>query len=158
MTERLVDVTDRFGNVKHTFPVSLDGQENPDAYYEKALLAATFADVAPDEELQPLSAKDHVSRSGPLEPYGDPLPAAAETKPALEQDIRERAYFLWGGMVVQKGVASIIGTARCTNTSRNAPTFCGSRRVFVKAMQTRTGSKPVSSRSNDRLLKHTKTL
>lgn len=95
MTTHLVDVTDRFGNVRHTFPVSLDGQGNSEAYYEKALLAATFARLAPDEELQPLSAKDHVSRSGPLEPYGDPLSAFAETKPALEQEIREHAYFLW---------------------------------------------------------------
>jgi hypothetical protein len=97
MTERLIDVTDRFGNVQHTFPVSLNDQSNPEDYHKKALLAATFAHVAPDKKLQPLRAKDHISRSGPLEPGSDPLPASAETKPALEQDIRERAYFLWEG-------------------------------------------------------------
>ena len=49
----------------------------------------------PNEEFETLSAHMHVSRSGPLEPYPDPLGVLAETKAGLDQVVRERAFLLW---------------------------------------------------------------
>jgi hypothetical protein len=37
----------------------------------------------------------HVSRGGPLAPYGDQHGVLAETKEGLDQVVRERAYLLW---------------------------------------------------------------
>jgi hypothetical protein len=97
MTERLVDV--KVGEkVVHTFPVSLSDEAEKigeDDFKNKALEAAAHAKVVPNKELKDLSAKIHVSRSGPLEPYPDPLGVLAETKAGLDQFVRDRAYFLW---------------------------------------------------------------
>jgi hypothetical protein len=49
----------------------------------------------PNEELENLSAKMHVSRGGQLTPYGDPLGVLAETKAGLDQFVSYRAYYLW---------------------------------------------------------------
>jgi hypothetical protein len=37
----------------------------------------------------------HVSRGGQLAPSGDYFASSSETQAALEQAVRERAYFLW---------------------------------------------------------------
>ena len=57
--------------------------------------AAANAKLVPNEELDSLNAKMHVSRSGQLTPYGDPHGVLAETKAGLDQVVRERAYLLW---------------------------------------------------------------
>src|ERR1700685_2370580 len=95
MTERLVDVLDKRG-VIHTFPIRIEGSEISDAQYEKkALEAAAYEKLVPDSELPGLSARMHISRSGPLEPYGDDRHVLAQTKQSLDQIVRERAYLLW---------------------------------------------------------------
>jgi len=97
MPERLVDVNVE-GRVAHTFPVTVSGQAaepKEDAFKDKALEAAANAKVVPNERLDRISANMHVSRGGPLEPYGDPLGVLAETRAGLEQVVRERAYALW---------------------------------------------------------------
>src|SRR5580704_3098698 len=57
--------------------------------------AAANAKLVPNEELERLNAKMHVSRGGQLTPYGDPHGVLAETKAGLDQVVRERAYLLW---------------------------------------------------------------
>jgi Protein of unknown function (DUF2934) len=57
--------------------------------------AAGNAKLVPNEELESLDAKMHVSRAGQLTPYGDPHGVLAETKAGLDQVVRERAYLLW---------------------------------------------------------------
>lgn len=97
MKERLVDVKKQ-GSVLHTFPVKVDhpvAENDERVFEEKGLEAAAHAKVVPNEELPSLEARMHVSRGGPLEPYGDPLGVMAETKEGLEQSVRERAYALW---------------------------------------------------------------
>jgi len=97
MPERLVDVNVE-GRVAHTFPVTVSEQTakpTEEAFKGKALEAAANAKVVQNQQLDRLSANMHVSRGGPLEPYGDPLGVLAETKPGLEQVVRERAYLLW---------------------------------------------------------------
>ena len=95
MAERLVDVKQGERTV-HTFPVTVsDPSADEEAFKRKALEAAAHARAVPDKELDSLSAKMHVSRSGPLEPCPDPLGVLAETKAGLEQFDRERAYLLW---------------------------------------------------------------
>jgi hypothetical protein len=37
----------------------------------------------------------HISRGGHLQPLGDNVDSNSETKAGLEQEIRERAYYLW---------------------------------------------------------------
>ncbi len=98
MTERLVDVLSRGGNVLHTFPVTLrdlDGAAEDAEYQAKGLAAAAHEQLAPDAQLQTLSARMHVGRGGQMAPYGDDLDRDAETKVGLERVVRERAYFLW---------------------------------------------------------------
>jgi|SRR5580692_4255657 hypothetical protein len=98
MAERLVDVSRSNGTVLHTFPVTLESSGvTPDDtdYAAKALKAAAHAQLVPDESLAVLTAKMHVDRGGPLEPYGDELAVLSQTKQGLGQVVRERAYLLW---------------------------------------------------------------
>jgi len=96
MAERLVDVLDRRENVIHTFPITIEGSETSDAQYEKkALEAAAYEKLVPNNELNGLTARMHISRSGPLEPYGDNRDILAQTKESLDQIVQDRAYSLW---------------------------------------------------------------
>jgi hypothetical protein len=96
MPERLVDVERRGAEVLHTFPVTTSAPPiEEEAFKQKALEAAANANLVPNEELEDLNAKMHVSRGGQLTPYGDPLGVLAETKAGLDQFVRDRAYYLW---------------------------------------------------------------
>jgi hypothetical protein len=96
MPERLVDVEKQGSRVLHTFPVTVSAPpEEEGAFKQKALEAAANAKLVPNEELDSLDAKMHVSRGGQLAPYGDPHGVLAETKAGLDQVVRERAYLLW---------------------------------------------------------------
>src|ERR1700680_2318053 len=100
MAERLDDVLVSRKTVIHTFPITIEGSETSDAEYEKkALEAAAYEKLVPDPEHKGLTARMHISRSGPLEPSGDNRPVLAQTKGSLDQTVRDRAYFLW----VQEG-------------------------------------------------------
>lgn len=95
-TERLVDVLNDKHTVLHTFPVETPEPEPSDEkLHDKALSAATHAQLVPAEELGSLTTRTHVSRGGPLTPYGDGRDVLTETKAALRQSVSERAYFLW---------------------------------------------------------------
>ena len=81
MPERLVDVKRKGAEVLHTFPVTVSRPaDDEEAFKQKALEAAAHAKLVPNEELETLNAKIHVSRGGQLTPYGDPLGVLAETK------------------------------------------------------------------------------
>lgn len=96
MTERLVDVLGIRKNVIHTFPITIEGANTSDAQYEKkALEAAAYEKLVPAAELSSLTARMHISRSGPLEPYGDDRRVLAQTKESLDHIVRVRAYLLW---------------------------------------------------------------
>lgn len=98
MPERLVDIEKLDTNVLHTFPVTISKpalETEEEAFKRKALEAAANAKLVPNEELENLHAKMHVSRGGPLTPFGDPHGVLAETKAGLDQVVRERAYLLW---------------------------------------------------------------
>ena len=95
MPERLVDVERQGAEVLHTFPVTVSSPADEETFKQKALEAAGHAKLVPNEELESLSAKMHVSRGGQLTPYGDPLGVLAETKAGLDQFVRDGAYFLW---------------------------------------------------------------
>ena len=95
MPERLVDVERQGAELLHTFPVTLSPPADEEAFKQKALEAAAHAKLVPNQELESLTAKIHVSRGGQLTPYGDPLGVLAETKAGLDQFVRDRAYFLW---------------------------------------------------------------
>ncbi len=96
MAERLVDVLDRRENVIHTFPITIEDSETSDAQYEKkALEAAAYEKLVPNNELNGLTARMHISRGGPLEPYGDDRDVLAQTKESLDQIVQDRAYSLW---------------------------------------------------------------
>jgi hypothetical protein len=97
-TERLVDVLNDKQTVLHTFPVTVkaaDPEPPEEKFQEKALSAAAHAQLVPTEELETLSARMHVSRGGPVMPYGDGHDILMETPEGLENIIRERAYLLW---------------------------------------------------------------
>ncbi len=95
MAERLVDVERKGAAVLHTFPVTASAPATEEeAFKQKALEAAANAKLVPNEELQSLNARMHVSRGGQLTPFGDPHGVLAETKAGLDQVVRERAYLL----------------------------------------------------------------
>ena len=74
MPERLVDVEKQGSKVLHTFPVTISAPAvEEEAFKEKALEAAANAKLVPNEELESLNAKMHVSRGGQL----DPIPRSA---------------------------------------------------------------------------------
>jgi hypothetical protein len=96
MPERLVDVMDARKIVIHTFPITIEGSEISDAQYEKkALEAAAYEKLVSDTQLHSLTARMHISRRGPLEPFGDDRDVLAQTKMSLDQIVRDRAYLLW---------------------------------------------------------------
>ena len=96
MPERLVDVERRGTEVLHTFPVTTTAPATEEeAFKGKALEAGANAKLVPNEELESLNAKMHISRGGQLTPYGDPHGVLAETKTGLDQVVGERAYLLW---------------------------------------------------------------
>jgi Protein of unknown function (DUF2934) len=98
MSERVVDVLNSNNTVIHTYPITIDGagKSVSDADYEaKGLQAAAHAHLVPDGLLKTLIARIHVSRSGALAPYGHQQDAMSQTKQALDQIVREHAYFLW---------------------------------------------------------------
>jgi Protein of unknown function (DUF2934) len=98
MAERLVDVLNQQATVLHTFPVSVRASEpdRSDSQFEaKALSASAHAQLVPTGELESLSTRMHVSRGGPITPYGDTHDVLMETKAGLDQIVRERAYLLW---------------------------------------------------------------
>jgi hypothetical protein len=96
MPERLVDVEKQGSKLLHTFPVTISAPAvEEEAFKEKALEAAGNAQLVPNEELDGLNAKMHVSRGGQLTPFGDPHGVLAETKVGLDQVVRERACLLW---------------------------------------------------------------
>jgi hypothetical protein len=99
MTERLVDVLDSRKTVVHTFPITLSGPDASTAaqYEDKALQAAAYAQIVPNDDLHGLTTRMHVSRGGALAPYGDDRDVMSQTKQDLEQAVRESAYFLWQG-------------------------------------------------------------
>lgn len=98
MLERLVDIEKQGGGVLHTFPVTIRNpaaETDEEAFKGKALEAAGYAKLVPNDELETLTAKMHVGRGGPLTPYGDLHGVLAETKAGLDQVVRQRAYLLW---------------------------------------------------------------
>ena len=103
MPERLVDVEKKGAKKLHTFPVTVNPPADDEAYKQKALEAAGHAKLVPNEELESLTVKMHISRGGPLTLYGDPLGVLAETKEGLDQFVRDRAYFLLGAGGATKG-------------------------------------------------------
>ena len=98
MSQRLVDVLNGSGAVLHTYPITLGelGDAVDDkAYIWKALDAAALGRLVPEDEVDGLTARMHVSRGGQMSAYGDNVKQNSETKVGLEQSIREDAYALW---------------------------------------------------------------
>jgi len=98
MTERLVDVLRDHQSILHTFPVTISDPNlaSSDGPYEaKALEAAALAQLVPTADLNHLTSRMHVSRGGPLKPFGDDRPVTLQTPESVDQAIRERAYLLW---------------------------------------------------------------
>ena len=97
MPERLVDVMNAVGNVLHTFPVAVEASDaiSDEDYIAKALKLAGHALLLSDDVVKDLTARMHVTRGGPLAPYGDDRRILEGTIQGLENALRERAYFIW---------------------------------------------------------------
>ena len=96
MKECLVDVLNDRGTVLHVFPIAVEDQNGaPKAVdpEQEALRLAALVQLVPEAEA--LRARPHVSRGGPLTPYGDALELKLQKLDRTEQRIRQRAYLLW---------------------------------------------------------------
>lgn len=96
MKNCLVDVLNARDTVLHVFPIAVenqDGTPNSVDVEQEALKLAGAMQLAPETDV--LHARPHVSRGGQLMPYGDPSAATHTQSETTEQQIRERAYFLW---------------------------------------------------------------
>ena len=98
MKDCLIDVLNAHGTVLHVFPIPVADQDgaydvvNPG---QEALRLAVAEQLVPETEAETLQTREHISRGGPLMPYGDALEVRLQTLQRTEQRIRERAYFLW---------------------------------------------------------------
>ena len=97
MPERLVDVLKHDQALLHTFPVEVgsDAEEVEEIACAKAHQAAAYAGLVPETEHHDLTTRIHVGRSGSIVPPGDRLRPWDETRPHLEQCVREHAFHLW---------------------------------------------------------------
>ena len=96
MPERLVDVERKGAELLHTFPVAVSPPaDEEEAFKQKALEAAAHAKLVPNEELETLTAKMHVSRGGQLTPYGDRHGRAGGNQGGSGPVRARAAYFLW---------------------------------------------------------------
>lgn len=91
MEECLVDVLNARDTVLHVFPVVVEDVARAP---QEALKVATELHLVPEEEGAGLHARMHVSRGGPLTPFGDALLTRQQSEERSEQ-LRMRAYFLW---------------------------------------------------------------
>ena len=98
MKDCLVDVSNARGTVLHVFPIVMedeDGVLKVDDPEREALKLAAQMQLVPEAEINALHARPHVSRGGPLAPYGDALETKRQQMERTAHRIRERAYFLW---------------------------------------------------------------
>ena len=98
-------------------------------YEEKALKSAAHAQLSPDADLKNLTTRMHVSRGGPLEPFGNELDVSSETKQGLDQRTRwfESAPIDCGRwMAVRMGARMNIGIAPMSSIFASVPTLFGS--------------------------------
>jgi len=96
MPERLVDVFNSLGIALHTFPVQIeDPNATEEDYKARALELASHVQLVPQDDVETMTARMHVSRPGPATPIGDDLHVLFGTRQGLEKVVRERAYFIW---------------------------------------------------------------
>ncbi|MBB5061134.1 hypothetical protein HDF16_005870 [Granulicella aggregans] len=98
MGERLVDVANKSGNVIHTYPVTVGkpgSNASNIAFQSKSLDAAVLDHLVPSADVPDLAARMHISRGGPLQPYGDHVPCNSQTKDGIMEAVRGEAYRLW---------------------------------------------------------------
>ncbi|MCJ1413669.1 hypothetical protein MMC19_007791 [Ptychographa xylographoides] len=98
MNECLVDVLNANDTVLHVIPVVVESPEGAARDAEcvrEALKMAGHLHLVPRDELESLQARVHVTRGGPLTPFGDVLQVRQQAQERAEQRIRTRAYFLW---------------------------------------------------------------
>lgn len=96
MKECLVDVLNARDTVLHVFPIAVENEDGtPRAVdpVQEALQVASHLQLVPETET--LHAREHVSRGGPLMPFGDVLKVRCDMQERAERRIRERAYFIW---------------------------------------------------------------
>jgi Protein of unknown function (DUF2934) len=89
MQERLIDVLNDKNSLLHVFPVKAEAPLPESEFEQEAVKAAIAAEIVSPKEAKTLRTRPHVSRGGPLVPYGDALQIKRE------QHIRQRAYYLW---------------------------------------------------------------
>ena len=98
MKECLVDVSNANDTVLHVIPVMVKNPESAarDAEsLQEALKVAGHLHLVPDDKLDTLQARVHVSRGGQLTPFGDVMQVRQQVQERAEQRVRTRAYFLW---------------------------------------------------------------
>ncbi len=96
MKECLVDVLNSRGTVLHVFPIAVEDQDGtPKAVNPEREALKLANQLVSETEADALQARPHVSRGGPLTPYGDVLELKFQKLDRIERRIRERAYFLW---------------------------------------------------------------
>jgi hypothetical protein len=128
MPERLVDVEKQGSKVLHTFPVTISAPAvEEEAFKEKALEAAGNAKLVPNEELERLNAKMHVSRDG--QPTRTEIPMVCWPRPrrAWTRSFASAPICSGSRRVGRMAAPTTYGIKRSISASANAPTPVGAR-------------------------------
>jgi hypothetical protein len=140
MPERLVDVEKQGSKVLHTFPVTISAPAlEEEAFKEKALEAAGNAKLVPNEELESLNAKMHVSRGGQLTHTEIRMVCWPRPRRAWTRSFASAPICSGSKRVCRMAALTTSGIKRSISASANAPTHCGSGKVVRKARRTSTG-------------------
>jgi hypothetical protein len=110
-----------------------------EAFKQKALEAAGNAKLVPNEELERLNAKMHVSRGGQLTPYGDPHGGWRRPRQVLTRSFASAPICSGSRRVVRMAAPTSSGIKRSINASANGSTRCASGKAARKARRTSTG-------------------
>lgn len=141
MTERLVDVSGPHKTVLHTFPITIGGPDNGlsphnSEYEKKVLTAAAHAGLVADADLASLTARMHVSRSGPLEPS-----CPRRSKAWIRWF--ESGHICFGRWITVRAQTRMnTGVARADSIFKSGPMSFGSRRAARRGRPTTIGTGP----------------
>ena len=146
----MVDVEKQGSKVLHTFPVKISAPAvEEEAFKAKALEAAGNAKLVPNEELESLNAKMHVSRGGQLTPTE--IPTACWRRPKRVWTTSFASVLICSGSRRdgRRDVPATSGIKHSMSALANAPTPLWERGGCPEGTRTSTSFEPATLKRAD---------